>query len=95
MLLKMSKTIDKLYCVSQKTKVQQQNRPAAHFGAQRPRVPGHSVGLGRESGPRSNPTWAESGLGGARTPLAVGSNPTAIHDSRAIKTGHRTAPIKP
>jgi len=65
------------------------------LGAQRPRVPGHSVGLGRESGPRSNPTWAESGLGGARTPLAVGSNPTAIHDSSAIKIGHRTAPIKP
>ena len=66
MLLKMSKTIDKLYCVRQKTEAQQQNRPAAHFGAAPPRPrPQRGPGPGK-----SPPTWAEFGLL-RRQPLAA------------------------
>ena len=78
MLLKMSKTIDKLYCVSRKPEAQQQNRPAAHFGAQRPRVPGHSVGLGRERALPPGPNLACSIASRSRPILAVGSDPTAL-----------------
>ena len=78
MLLKMSKTIDKLYCVSRKTEAQQQNQPAAHFGGQRPRVPGLSMGLGLERALPPGPNLARSVISRSQLILAVGSDPTAL-----------------
>ena len=88
----MSKTIDKLYCVRQKTEAQQQNRPAAHFGAQRPRVPGHSMGLGRERALPPGPNLACSVASRSQPILVVGYDQTALRDPRGIKTRRSAAP---
>ena len=63
------------------------------FGAQRPRVPDHSVGLGHEFGPRAHPTWAETGPSARQLIVAVGSHPTVARHFRQGKIGAR--PLAP
>ena len=63
------------------------------LGAQRPRVPDHSVGLGHEFGPRAHPTWAETGPSARQPIVAVGSHPTVACHFRQGKISAR--PLAP
>ena len=88
MLLEKEKTIKK-----NADQAAQPRKPAQPTRrAWRPRAPGHSVGLGRENGTRSAPSWAEFGPTGAGRSWPSDLDPTAIRVSCGNKTGGRPSP---